>query len=53
MERFALVVDRLIGLIECLYSNCLVGAARWALLTVPPMSGSGDRWSIGALGVPV
>ena len=53
MERFVLIEERLTGLFEYLDSNRLVGAARRALLTVPPMSGLGDRWCLGALEVPV
>jgi hypothetical protein len=51
MERFVLVQERLIGLSECSYSNCLVEVARRTLLIVRPMSGSGDRWCLGALEV--
>ena len=43
MGRFALVQERLIGLYKCLYSNCLVDAARRALLIVPMMPGLGNR----------
>jgi len=53
MEHFVLVEEYLLGLLECLYSNSLVEAAWRALLIVSLVSGSGDRYGLGALEVPV